>query len=50
MCFLAVLGLFAPRLILILLWFVNAPFVLGPFSDLPPPDFVAPLIGLVMFW
>lgn len=48
MCILAALGLFVPRLILILLWFVNAPFVLGPFSGLPLPAFVAPLIGLVM--
>ena len=48
MCLLAALGLFVPRLILILLWFVNAPFVLGPFSGLPLPAFVAPLIGLVM--
>ena len=48
MCLLAALGLFVPRLILILLWFVNAPFVLSPFSDLPLPDFVVPLIGLVM--
>jgi hypothetical protein len=31
-----------------LLWFVNAPFVLSPFSGLPLPDFVAPLIGLLM--
>ena len=49
MCLLAALGLFVPRLILILLWFVNAPLVLGPFSDLPLPDFVAPLIGLPFF-
>lgn len=48
MCILAALGLFVPRLILILLWFVNAPFVLGPFSGLPLSAFVAPLIGLVM--
>lgn len=48
MCLLAALGLYVPRLILILLWFVNAPFVLGPFSGTPLPAFVAPLIGLVM--
>ena len=48
MCLLAALGLFVPRLILILLWFVNASFVLDPFSGLPLPDFVAPLIGLVI--
>ena len=48
MCLLAALGLFVSRLILILLWFVNAPFVLGPFSGLPLPAFMAPLIGLVM--
>ena len=48
MCLLAALGLFVPRLILILLWFVNAPFVLGPFSDIPLPGFVAPLLGLVI--
>ena len=47
MCLLAALGLFVPRVILILLWFVNAPFVLGPFTNLPLPDFVAPLLGLV---
>lgn len=47
MCLLAALGLFVPRVILILLWFVNAPFVLGPFANLPLPDFVAPLLGLV---
>ncbi len=48
MCLLAALGLFVPRLILILLWFVNAPFVLSPFNDVPLPDFVIPLIGLVI--
>ncbi len=48
MCLLAVLGLFLPRLILVLLWLTNASFVLEPFNNLPLPSFVVPLLGLFM--
>ena len=47
MCLFAALGLLAPRLVLVLIWFFNAAFVLTPFSGLAVPNLVMPLLGLV---
>ena len=48
MCLLAALGLIAPRLILILLWMFSPVFVLAPFADLPIPNPILPLLGVVL--
>ena len=47
MCLLAALGLLAPRLILILMWFFNGRFVLEPFSGLSLPNPILPIVGLL---
>ncbi|WP_413403454.1 MULTISPECIES: hypothetical protein [unclassified Synechococcus] len=47
MCLLAALGLITPRLILILLWLFSPAVVLGPFTGMPIPSSVLPLLGLV---
>ena len=47
MCLLAALGLITPRLILILLWLFSPAVVLGPFTGMPIPGPVVPLLGLV---
>lgn len=47
MCLLAALGLITPRLILILLWLFSPAVVLGPFTGMPIPSSVVPLLGLV---
>ncbi|QNI68032.1 putative conserved membrane protein [Synechococcus sp. PROS-7-1] len=47
MCLLAALGLLAPRLILILLWVFSPLFVLAPFADLPIPNPILPLLGVL---
>ena len=47
MCLFAALGLLAPRLVLVLIWFLNAAFLLTPFSGLAVPNPVMPLLGLV---
>ena len=48
MCLFAVLGLLAPRVILLLMWLINNSFVLHPFIGLPIPNPILPLLGLVM--
>ena len=47
MCFLAALGLLAPRLILFLMWLFNSGFVLSPFSGMALPNPVIPVLGLI---
>ena len=47
MCLFAALGLLGPRLVLLLIWFFNAAFVLTPFSALAVPNPVTPVLGLV---
>ena len=47
MCLFAALGLLAPRLVLLLIWFFNAAFILTPFSALAVPNPVTPVLGLV---
>ena len=47
MCLLAALGLITPRLILILLWLFSPAVVLGPFTGMPIPSPVLPVLGLV---
>lgn len=49
MCLFAALGLLAPRLVLLLIWFLNAGFVLSPFSGFALPNAVIPVLGLVFF-
>ena len=46
MCFLAAVGLLAPRLILVLMWLFNSAFVLQPFERLGVPNPVIPITGL----
>ncbi len=48
MCFLAALGLLAPRLILVLMWLFNSSFVLQPFAGLAVPNPVVPVLGLIL--
>ena len=48
MCLLAVLGLLAPRVILLLMWWLDSSFVLQPFDGVALPNPVLPLLGLVM--
>ena len=48
MCLFAALGLLAPRVILLLMWLSNGPFVLQPFAGLAVPNPILPLLGLVM--
>ena len=47
MCLLAVIGLLAPRLVLVLMWFINSSFVLHPFSGGVVPSSVLPVLGLL---
>ena len=47
MCFLAAVGLLAPRLILILMWLFNSAFVLKPFEGFGVPNPVIPIAGLL---
>ena len=47
MCLFAALALLAPRLVLLVIWFFNATFVLAPFSGIAIPTPVIPLLGLV---
>ena len=47
MCLLAAIGLLAPRLVLVLMWFVNSSFVLQPFSGTSVPNPVLPVLGLL---
>ena len=46
MCFLAAVGLLAPRLILILMWLFNSGFVLQPFEGFRVPNPVILIAGL----
>ena len=46
MCFLAAVGLFAPCLIIVLMWLFNSAFVLQPFEGLGVPNPVIPIAGL----
>ena len=48
MCLFAALGLMAPRVILLLMWLFNGPFVLQPFAGMAVPNPILPLLGLVM--
>ena len=48
MCLFAALGLVAPRVILLLMWLFNDPFVLQPFAGMAVPNPILPLLGLVM--
>ena len=48
MCLIAVLGLLAPRVILLLCWFFNSAFVLAPFAGFGVPNPLIPLLGLVL--
>jgi hypothetical protein len=41
------LGLITPRLILVLLWVFSPDVIIGPFSGLPIPNPIVPLLGLV---
>lgn len=47
MCLVAALGLLAPRLILILMWFFNSGFVMQPFTGLGVPNPILPILGLL---
>ena len=47
MCLLAAIGLLAPRLVLVLMWFINSSFVLQPFSVSGVPNPVLPVLGLL---
>ena len=47
MCLFAAVGLLAPRLILVLMWFFNSVFVLQPFEGFGFPNPVLPIAGLV---
>ena len=47
MCLLGMLGLITPRLILVLLWVFSPDVIIGPFSGLPIPNPIVPLLGLV---
>ena len=47
MCLFGALGLLAPRMVLLLIWFFNAAFVLTPSSALAVPNPVTPVLGLV---
>ena len=46
MCFLAAVGLLAPRLILVLMWLFNSAFVLQPFEGFGVPNPSIPIAGL----
>ena len=48
MCLVGLLGLITPRLILILMWLFSPAFVLQPFTDLPIPNPIMPVLGLVV--
>ena len=48
MCLFAALGLLAPRVILLLMWFFNSTFVMQPFADFAVPNPILPVLGLVM--
>ena len=48
MCLIAVLGLLAPRVILLLCWLFNSAFVLAPFAGFGVPNPLIPLMGLVL--
>ena len=48
MCLLAVFGLLAPRLLLILCWLLNGPFVLAPFTGSTLPGALILLLGLLL--
>ena len=47
MCLLAAIGLLAPRLVLVLMWFINSSFVLQPFGGTSVPNPVLPVLGLL---
>ena len=47
MCLLAAIGLLAPRLVLVLMWFINSSFVQQPFSGSGVPNPVLPVLGLL---
>ena len=46
MCLLAAIGLLAPRLVLVLMWWINSSFVLQPFSGTVVPNPLLPILGL----
>ena len=48
MCLVGLLGLITPRLILILMWLFSPEFVLQPFADLPIPNPIMLVLGLVV--
>ena len=48
MCLVGLLGLITPRLILIVMWLFSPAFVLQPFTDLPIPNPIMPVLGLVV--
>ena len=48
MCLLVAIGLQAPRLVLVFMWFINGSFVLQPFSGSGAPNPVLlPVLGLL---
>ena len=47
MCLLAAIGLLAPRLVLMVMWWINSSFVLQPFSGTSVPNQVLPIPGLL---
>ena len=47
MFLLAVIGLLAPRLVLVLMWLINSSFVLQPLSGTSVPNPVLPILGLL---
>ena len=47
MCLLAVMGMLAPRFVLVLMWLINSSFVLQPFSGTSVPNPVLPILGLL---
>ena len=48
MFLIGLIGLFTPRLILILMWLFSPAFVLQPFADLPIPNPIMPVLGLMV--
>ena len=44
MCLIGLLGLLAPRVVLIALWFFYQPFIMGPFAGV----WIWPLLGLFL--
>ena len=47
MCLMAAIGLLAPRLVLVLMWFINSSFLMQLFSGGGVPNPVLPVLGLL---